>query len=163
MKITSVAVLTLVCASTLAQPIVLLKNKNLDTRDIAPAEVSDLQARKIHWDKVGGFFKKALSFGAKLLFRRNEDGDLFLVARDLIDDNGELVAREFYDDDFLEARDVDDKLEARDFDDDYLEARDFDDNYLEARDFDDGYLEMRDFDKDLEARGFFEDHPHLSA
>jgi hypothetical protein len=36
MKTTSVAILALACASTLAQPIVLVKNKNLDTRDIAP-------------------------------------------------------------------------------------------------------------------------------
>jgi len=147
MKTTSVAVFALLSASALAQPIVVLKGSTLNTRDIAPSELTDLEARKIHINghKVGGFFKKAASFGASLLFRRDEDGDLFLVARDLIDDDGELLARDF-DDDFLEARDIEDYLETRGFDDYDLEARDFDDEYLEARDFDDEYLEARDLD-----------------
>jgi len=188
MKTTSVAVFALLSASALAQPIVVLKGSTtLNTRDIAPSELTDLEARKIHINghkvgsffknagkfgasllfrrdiapseltdlearkihinghKVGSFFKNAGKFGASLLFRRDEDGDLFLVARDLIDDDGELLARDF-DDDFLEARDIEDYLETRGFDDYDLEARDFDDEYLVARDFDDEYLEARDLD-----------------
>jgi len=164
MKTTSVAVFALISASALAQPIVVLQSHtNLNTRDIA-----DLEARKIHinWGKVGNFFKGAAKIGASLLFRRNEDGELFLVARDLIDDNGELLARDF-DDEYLEARDIDDYLETRGFDDEYLEARDFDDEYLEARDFDDEYLEARDFDdeyleaRDLEERSRFSELGHI--
>jgi len=154
MKTTSVAVFALLSASALAQPIVVLKGSTtLNTRDIAPSGLTDLEARKIHinWHKVGNFFKGAAKFGAKLLFRRDENGDLFLVARDLIDDDGELLARDF-DDDFLEARDIEDYLETRGFDDYDLEARDFDDEYLEARDFDDDYLEARDLD--LEERSY---------
>ncbi|KAM6495428.1 hypothetical protein JOM56_008134 [Amanita muscaria] len=151
MKTTSVAVLALISASALAQPIVVLQGKtSLETRDFAPSDITDLEARKIHinWGKVGNFFKKAAKTVAGVLLKRDEDGNVYLVARD---DDGELLARDF-EDDYLEARDIDDYLEARGFDDEYLEARDFDDEYLEARDFDDEYLEARDFDDYLEAR-----------
>jgi hypothetical protein len=164
MKTTSIAVLALISASALAQPIVVLKSTtNLNTRDIAPSDLTNLEARKVHinWGKVGRFFKGAAKIGASLLFKRDEDGNLYLVARDLIDDDGELLARDF-DDGYLEARDTEDYLEARDFDDEYLEARDFDDEFLEARDFDDEYLEARDFDDEyLEARDF--DDEYLEA
>jgi len=148
MKTTSVVVLALLSASALAQPIVVLKGTTtLNTRDIAPSELTDLEARKIHinWHKVGNFFKSAAKVVSKVLFKRDEDGNLYIVARDLTDDDGELLARDF-DDDFLEARDIEDYLETRGFEDDDLEARDFDDEYLEVRDFDDESLEARDFD-----------------
>ncbi|KAM6495452.1 hypothetical protein JOM56_008158 [Amanita muscaria] len=141
MKTTSVAVLALVSASALAKPIAV----TLDTRDIAPSELTDIEARRVNWHKVGGFAKGAARFGADVLFRRDEDG--------------ELLARDF-DDDSLEARD---DIEGRrvnwhkvggfakgaaKFGASILFRRDEDDDLL-ARDFDDDYLEARD---DLEAR-----------
>jgi len=194
MKTTSIAVLALISASALAQPVAVSGgggSRNIKARDIAPSDLTDLEARKIHinWGKAGNVFKGAAKIGASLLFRRNEDGDVYLVTRDLIDDDGELLARDF-DDDYLEARDLTD-LEARKIhinwgkvgkffkgaakvassilfkrDEDgnvYLVARDpiDDDGELLARDFDDDYLEARDIEDYLETRGF--DDEYLEA
>jgi len=84
MKATTVAALALAAGTTFAHPIA--KEYQIASRDIT-SDLSDLEARKVNWKKVGQGAETAGKIGLDVLkfLKRADDDEAYLAARDLND------------------------------------------------------------------------------